>query len=46
MLHVFGLRGMVTSSYIFLTLMPEFKDITKHRLEWTYMRGHMSEFLA
>lgn len=36
---------MVTLSYIFLTLMPEFKDITKYRLEWKYTRDHMSESL-
>lgn len=37
---------MVTLSYTFLTLIPEFRDITKYRLEWKYTRDHMTEYFA
>lgn len=46
MLHVFVLKGRVTLSYIFLTLMPEFKDITKYRLELKYEKDCISDLLA
>lgn len=40
------LSWKVGSLYTFLTLMPEFKDIIKYRLELKYGRDCISDLLA